>query len=755
MLPGGFVGGDVRELTTYALVNGVRREVESFTSDRDLAGDLPEQVAAGGGVSGGSGTIVWAQLEDVQSREVSPWHKPAGWPPSSGDRVVVYVTDGVTDFPRFTGAIDKTSGTVGGGIQSTVIDDRDRLNAQFSHPALLRHHTPYGEGNAYRSIGLSHWFILTAALRAAGIRNTPPPVADVAVSVPLQGSVWPEAGTVTSAGGLGGTIHASFYSAPWGYAADSFIAAYQPRTSYPASEPLQVTMMVAEDNSGSYWTDVQFDTGQVARFRVNSDRTLIAYWNDGSGFVTVRNTGTSFMAGATMATLLIKDGVWTIRADNGNELSSSRSVSGGPMLLVRLTAEAGSRIAGVQVSRPNTTGHEFSSLSFTPGMRFVAGGLGSSMDMSPRIENRNVADLVDEICKSSLIAAWFDESGVFQLVASDQLRGATPVQTLTTLDDITELGWEDSLLSVRSKVEVTWKDPSISKGRSQRKELFRGSGDSLESADNVEVWATPDDGTEWFGVDRDLTILTDANWGTYNSKRGSFAGAFFSNSAGDEVPTTGNPLVITSENVGSIAVKINHVAGALGSGIEANLKTSPSAQAMWAYLRDQNLPVIRGYGEGKWVDAVTASATLGPAYAPALTHELGYWGQEFFEGGSVAQRIADFIANMVTTPTPTLSDVGVLYDPRRQLGDVITINSGILDITIRALIVGISESHAPGDHSQNITVRIISVTSTRKITYAEFEAAWAGSNYAAFEAAWAGLTYAEFENDPLEGAPNQ
>ena len=754
MLPGGFVGGDVRELTTYALVNGVRREVESFTSDRDLAGDLPDQVAAGGGVSGGSGTIVWAQLEDVQSREVSPWHKPAGWPPSSGDRVQVYVTDGVTDFPRFTGAIDKTSGTVGGGMQSTVIDDRDKLNAQFSHPALLRHHTPYSEGDAYRSIGLSHWFILVAALRAAGIQNTPPPVADVAVSVPLQGSVWPEAGTVTSAEGNGGTVHAGFHAAPWGYAASEFTATYQPRVTPSMTDALQMTFMVAPTHAGDAQFYIYYGTNAADRIRVRvwSGRSIIAYLNNTS----VVTLSTAQLQNATIVTLLVKGDLWTMRTDSGTESTGTLArTSAALMSRVEVVAGAGARVAGLQVSRPLTSGHEFSSLSFTPNMRFTPGNLGSSMDMSPRIENRNVADLVDEICKSALIAAWFDESGVFQLVASDQLRGATPAQTLTTLDDITELGWEDSLLSVRSKVEVTWKDPSISKGRSQRKELFRGSGDSLESADNVEVWATPDDDTEWFGVDRVLTILTDANWGTYNSKRGSFAGAFFSNSAGDEVPTSGNPLTITTENVGSVALKINHVAGSFASGIEANLKTSPSALAMWPYLRDQNLPVIRGYGEGKWIEAVTASATLGPSYAPALTHELGYWGQEFFEGGSVAQRIADFIANMVATPTPTLSGVGVLYDPRRQLGDVITINSGILDVTIRALIVGISESHAPGDHSQNITVRIISVTSTRKITYAEFEAAWAGSNYAAFEAAWAGLTYAEFENDPLEGAPNQ
>ena len=752
MLPGSFVGGDVRELTTYALVNGVRREVESFTSDRDLAGDLPEQVAAGGGVSGGSGTIVWAQLEDVQSREMSPWHKPAGWPPSSGDRVQVYVTDGLTDFPRFTGAIDKSSGTVGGGMQSTVIDDRDKLNATFSHEALLRHHTPYGEGNAYRSIGLNHWYPLVMALRKAGFYNTPPAVADVAVSVPMQGSMWPEAGTVTIASGAGssGAIHAGFYTASWGYAAGAFDATYLPRTSYSSSEPLQITVMVAPDHTTNANIYVNFGADHV-RLRIHPNRVVYAQLNG----TLVCQLGPSAIVGMTTVTLLVKNGVWTLKTDKGYTASGSQVMPSAAMGTIRVTGEAGTRVAGVQVSRPNTTGHEFASLSFTPNMRFTPGNLASTMDMMPRFENRNIADLVDEICKATLTAAWFDESGILRLASADRLRGASPVQTITTLDDILQLGWEDSLLSVRSKVEVTWKDPSISKGRQMRKELFRGPGDTMESADNVEVFAAPDEDTEWFGVDRSPRLLNDSNWGIYNRKRGSFVGVHYMNASDVEQATSSQTTTITTSLLGTAALKINHVAGSYGTGIEANLGTSENATALRQQLRGQALPVIRGFGQGKWVDAVTVSSTTGPSYAPALTHDLGFWGHRFFEGGSVALRLADFIAGMVVAPSPTLSGVGVLYDPRRQLGDVITIQAGILDVTIQALVVGISESHAPGDHTQDITVRIISVTSTRKVTYDELAAAWTGGDYNALQAVWTGLNYNNFTSNPLNGAPNQ
>src|SRR5690606_8691779 len=112
--------------------------------DTEMAGDLPDQVIASGGLGGASGTIVWAPQEAVQERPVSPWAKAANWPPPPGDLVQVQVSDGVTTWTRFTGVIDKTSGGPT-GYQSSVIDFRDRITGTFTHEALLRHMTPFVE----------------------------------------------------------------------------------------------------------------------------------------------------------------------------------------------------------------------------------------------------------------------------------------------------------------------------------------------------------------------------------------------------------------------------------------------------------------------------------------------------------------------------------------------------------------------------------------------------------------------------------
>src|SRR5699024_8794127 len=132
-----------------------------------------------------------------------------------------------------------------------------------------------------------------------------------------------------------------------------------------------------------------------------------------------------------------------------------------------------------------------------------------------------------------------------------------PSQTLTTLDDITSLSWEDSLRSVRSAVEVSWKNPSISKGKQYRLELWRGATDSLiTDSDHVVEFVTPESGTEWFGVHRSLRFLDVSIWGAYNSRRGSFCGFWYSNSGGDSI-TTGDARV-NYEPLYSDSLKITH-----------------------------------------------------------------------------------------------------------------------------------------------------------------------------------------------------
>lgn len=230
---------------------------------------------------------------------------------------------------------------------------------------------------------------------------------------------------------------------------------------------------------------------------------------------------------------------------------------------------------------------------------------------------------------------------------------------------------------------------------------------------------------------------------------GSYCGVWYSNADGD--PTTIGDVRITYTPLYSDSLKVTTRVMSLPSTVEANTETHPEATALKAYLRGQSLPVVRGMGRGEWIDDMYA-ATAGSSSAPVLAHDLGYWGGAHSDGGSVAQRIGDYLAQMVTRPEPTITNLGLGYDPRRQVGDVYTLTSSWLGISLRVLVVAVSEEHGDGAR-QSATVRVISATSIRAVTYDDLAAAWDLSNYSGLQAAWSALTYSDFVADPLKGAP--
>src|SRR5690606_2935005 len=193
----------------------------------------------------------------------------------------------------------------------------------------------------------------------------------------------------------------------------------------------------------------------------------------------------------------------------------------------------------------------------------------------------------------------------------------------------------------------------------------------ISTADPLEDWVSPESGVEWFGVDRTLRLLDDSNWGAYNLRRGSYCGVWYSDASGG--PTPAGSVQRGTEKPDDGSRKITTRVVSLISTYEANTETHPEATALKAYLRGQPLPVVRGMGRGEWIDD-TYTATAGTV-GPVLSHDLGYWGGVISSGGSVAQRIGDYLAQMVSAPQPTITELGLIYDPRRQVGDVYTITS--------------------------------------------------------------------------------
>lgn len=745
MQAGNLVSSDVSAFTSRVLVSGVERAHESWSINREIVGDLPEQVVGGSGIKQATGTIVWADQLDVSDTAPNPWNAGAGWLPKPGEQVIIRVGDGVSEWRQFVGVIDETTGDVGGSPQSTIIDYTDWLNRPFNHSTMLRLHPPKAEGADYMGVGLTPAYLIDRLFRRASMFATPAMEPGVVMSAPLQTSTWPEYGVIVSSGSVtGGSVtHGLNSRAPWGWAMRDFSATYRPQgVAIGRNDPVQLTCLVAPDHAGTFTMDANYGTGKI-RLWVNSGRAAVAMLD---GVEVCR----LLLGAGTVVSLLVKNGQWTLKNDIGGTSTGTRSVPAGEaMTTVAVNGDTNSRIAGVQVAKP-TALSEFQSVNYTPSAYLDSSTLLGIQDAMPSIVNRTVADVLDEISRATLSPFWYDEDGRLVMYGSDVLRRRASMQTVTTLDDITKLSWTDSRLGVRSSVRVKYQYPAINRSRYSNVLLWQGSGETMVSGQEKELFAKEDTDEDWVEPD-DFTVSNAGGTAAFNAGRGSWVSTHLEDSSGGFIGSAGYATWSPIRTIDDETRLFKVVVGNLPAGYQLVLATPKEATNYSPRMRGVNMPVLRGRGRVQWADMTLTSAITGPTGFPALEHEVGPWSVQT-DNTTIQQRIVDFIASQVSTPQPVIDNLTVTYDPRRQLGDVITVSSPkLMGVELRCLIVGISNS-ASGSFSQSLSVRIISAKSTFT-TYDQLAEAWVGGNYASLQTAWAALNYGAMASNPLEVTP--
>lgn len=720
----------VAALKSRVLVNGFAREVESWSVSRELNGDLPEQVVSASGITQATGSVVWASEDTVTDGGLNPWNRSTGWIPSKGDRVEIFVLDGAVERIQFTGVIDKSTGDIGNGFQSDLIDDYDRLSAHITHEALLRLMPPLEHGGLYRGVGLLSTFYVDLAMRAGGFYCTPQQEPNAVVFAPCQGGMWPHSGTVLEAGSFDGTQrHAENRQAPWGFAICNALIRYRVRYSEPSSTPLQITFMVGLDHAESASVGVHYDSGSEFRVTASSDRSVAVHSIVGGVTVEVCRLPSSDMSGSTVVCAMLKSGIVTLRNSSGKVATGSFDGLAGNTSSVLVAARPEARIAGIQANHPTSTYLELRPSRFVPTAVINTNDVShlGAMGACYAIDNVPAVDLLTEISQATLSGMWIDESGVLQFVPSMVLRNKPAMGAVTTLDDIFSLGWEDSLLGSRSKVTVAVKVPSITTSRYQNVELYRGSGAVLDSEETIEEIAEPASDEAWVMPDESFTRVGTYNWPPYNARRGTFVGVYYS-SDGQATSETDLSTAITMEKLGVNTYKFTHTAGAYPAGVEANLSTSPSHADLWENRRSQPLPLIGGGGRVQWSDSeVTPEGPFG--VGPELRLEAGIWVAPV-----IAENIATFLQNQTSSPKPTITGMEVSYDPARKLGDSLVIESEtLMGVFMKVLVVGIDNAASSDGFTQSLTVRVIGVT-TKYQTYAEFNASGGELSYQQWQA---------------------
>lgn len=756
------------------VVAGVTRVAESLSWDGEISSDLPDSVAGVSGVSARTGTIRWAPQQAVQASPVSPWQRRAGWPPVPGDRVTVTVSDGSTSWRVFTGRIDSTEGDPT-SLTSRIVDDIDRLERLVSiPPAAELMPGPFNEADpdatwAHVGTALEPWHVAYRAMRAAGYGLAVPrqTAGTRLVETELQGSLVPSVGRLAVA------------------SADKALG-WAPGFTYLASGTIRYVPDSVISPGGLrlwlHWTGTQgaisvgFDNGRNIALRGSRSGNTVTLT------YTVRNGGFDGpVAAEATLTVTVPTGApsWVemfIRPDDPGDRTvrivaptdgATTSTPNGSIAVTRsvpLTYAVGAGLEDVRVlggtvaaqagSISLSDWNAMTSTTAAPGINAWGQGLVREMGASTTILDRKASNILAEVGSATLTGMWLDELGVLQWAPSNVLHAGTSVKTVTTRD-IFSLGWVESLQAMRSQVKAAYRRAGITLSERIETLLYQpDNAQQIGAGEVIEDFIGPDGDEEWFEPDLSWSRAgLGSSWNVnFNLGRNSWFSGVYRSANDDDLYYWDGWNVPQSLSIGTEEIEPGHrwLLRLVNSGTrDLTLATPPAWSSLYAKWRSVPLPILRGRGRVHFADATVVADSAAPSWAPVLDHDMGVYGKK-----TDAYRVAQWLAARLGSPLITLTNLDIDYDPRLQLGDVITVDStDFMGFSVDALIIGKSESHAPyPDGSQmSLTVRVLNVR-TVHTSYEDFENAYQGDTYGALESAWSAATYSALEANPLREA---
>ena len=750
MQAGSLAGGPVRSIRSYAIVNGVQRPMLDWSLDREIGSDLPAGVAGGTGVVQATGQVTWAP-DTVDNGSRSPWNPGMGWVPASGDRIEIWQGDDTTSWVQFTGRIDDTAGEVGGTMTSTIVDRIDDLSERADLPPLVDVMPPITTSGAFRRLRVTPRGILVLALRRAGFYQTPTTEAHSVVDVPAVSTMWPHIGTVTYCTARNDTTVAPEW--PDGLFLSNCTANYAPADPRTGNRAVQLTMHVSAAHAGVATLQVQYGNRYMSLRSAGSAHLVII---DGTVVCSIPRRASD---GSLVVQALIRNGQAQLRTSIGGSASGSASWGvTSAMTEVRIAAEPGSRVNGFIVSHPEQSWHEFSNLTWMPTAQITTGTMHGTMAALRGTRTSTVRDVMDDAASALLLPYWIDESGVMQVIGSDVLRGRYPQVSVTTADDILSLAWRRDLLAHRSRVQVTYGTTAITRHADYSASVWEpGSTITLENGETDEQIVTPGPDEDWIMVGTSWYGLAQVN--ELNRGRGTWVGGMVTDGTTSKWANSGpvDDLEASIEAIGPQAWKITHTAKNLTGSQQIQLRTQhedfSGTSVLWREWWGQNLPILRAKAAFTVANVDYPAVTTG-GVGPVLEHDCGLWATSHLASSetTVVKRVRDFLAEQVRAPHPVITGLSILPDPRLQLGDVITVDSDLLGVSLRCLIVGKHSSGNRDGCDLTLDVRVLDVTVTATTWQAFEDALPDGMDYTAFEAIWgSAATYTDFNNDPLRG----
>lgn len=746
---------DVYAPSLSARIGGRGVELVSASMDRALPDPL-----AGGSLTAASGELVAVEGADVAQTVVTPWDPGTSWPPAPEAPASVSMDAGAGPVSVLGNGrvVSASGGTSGREVSVEVADQYQSLDKTISWGPVAEAMPSESEGVIARYVGMQSIAVTDRILRHCGWYSTPHRLPWIGLSVPAQGTMWPEIGTVVTANRASdGGGYPGWSNTPWGVGVVDSDATYilgGPGYTLGTRGRVELVAMTApRPGEGASRVDILSDTGALlARMS----------WSDTSGHLWVRQGGVMVAAasvprsaGMLYATVerlsdtsvhaIIRSGT----ASTSATVTVDSVVTTSVMRQARIVAASVS--GGFQIATPATTG----GLSgWTPNaVLYPRTANRNTLYVLPPAEGRSCVDLLAQQCEAECATYWIDETGVLRWWDLARLEGRSVAAELTSDDDIAEAGftWSHALSQVKSRVGVEWREPLRDWSWRTSVDLWQGNGQTIQPntatvADPTESWINVPDDEVWIMPDLAPRRVGDGSSDDFNYGLGSWLGGVTSDATTgpDEWAQLSGSLQLTVQRVTDAAFKTSLI----WTGARQAIQRTPGAESttsLWKRRREFDLPIIRGKAKFTFADRVTYSTQSGPVTAPEHVIDAGFWIQR----PEQAQWTADYAGARLTVPQPVLSSVALIPVPGLQLGDTVEVRDAhVTRLTIRGIVTEDSRSiDADMGMTHAVSIRPTSV-SRNGVTWQE----WASVASPKTWSQWAtseGGTWQQWGSNPL------
>lgn len=636
-----------------------------WSIDRTLTGGfLPGQVRAASGFSIATANV---SIPQSQGTQMTPW-APTGWQLTPGGSAQIFASHGGADsansllLGKFK--VEPISGSPSDNqVNLDLVEDSGRLK----RPVAIK--WAYTSTDADRYSMDASW-VLDQIARAGGYYTTAKPDSQTVLSMPLVGGPACDRGTTFAA-----TID--------NFREDSHVIG------------LSGVSSVSAQQSGSGIGSVFFLSAQVAGTGgiIRMGDVLIevtpAEVNviEGSSTRAVISLGRIGLSHVQMRLTKITNGfIIRARADNGDWSSDRTATFAGsiPWEDDEVTVSTISPTGFIRAVRLDNA--EYLSIWAQPTAIIELSG--SPIRGIFDNEKKPGWDLAQNIATSTLGGLWISETGVFTYRSRHTLRGIeTPVETVESLDQIERLTWRVDPADIADRIEVTYTPSDV---------IRSNDSITLWEATNVIVVRQFSTQNIYFDIegttDRISPFVPIWDESTTDTRFSRYA-ASTSREAGGAQPAN-DALRFTSKMVGPSRVRIT----------VQNTTSSP----LW---------LVDGNGN----PLLTVRTSLQVAPGEPVTVEQGVDEDDSIsplsiDCGSVVQdhatavELCAWLEGQTRVALPTIEQVRVKPDLKRQIGDIIRLTDGITNLSTKAIITSVQLQGNHEGYTQTLNLSMLTTT---------------------------------------------